>query len=89
MRNLTQEEKESIARRADQMYDEKIKPLEAEFEGKIASVDLDTGDYEIADTPLLATTKLRERRPNGNFFAFRIGYDAVYAIGARLHRRSK
>jgi len=76
---------EEIEQRGQQLYDQQIAPLVREAnEGKICVIDVESGDYEIADTGLVAAQRLRERHPGSAFWAVRIGYDAVYALGGTL-----
>jgi hypothetical protein len=75
---------------AQALYEREIKAkVEPEHIGKIIAIDVESGDHELGDTVLTATKPLRSRRPNGRFFALRVGYDAVYALsGARQQRTS-
>ncbi|MXZ91668.1 MAG: hypothetical protein F4W95_09295 [Chloroflexi bacterium] len=67
------------------IYQEKIRPtLGPEHKGKIVVIDVKSGDYEIADEDLVATRRLRERQPNAYTWAERVGYPAVYKMGARF-----
>ncbi len=47
--------------------------------GKLILLDLDSGDYEIAQDELgfAASALVRERHPNADVFGLRIGYEAV------------
>ena len=56
---------------------------------KILLLDVETGNYEIADSNIVANKRLRANFPNTNpmaLFAIRIGYNAVYAIGGTITR---
>ena len=57
--------------------------------GKIVSIDVLSGDFEIADDLLDSGMKLRERRPDAEMYGKRIGYNAVYTIGGKLVRTVK
>ncbi|WP_395143420.1 hypothetical protein [Armatimonas sp.] len=50
--------------------------------GKIIAIDLDSHDFEIADELLSAGKRLRARHPEARLWCERIGYDAVFALGA-------
>ena len=50
--------------------------------GKIIAIDLDSCDFEIAEEVLDAGKRLRARHPDARLWCERIGYDAVYALGA-------
>jgi hypothetical protein len=74
---------EEIRRRGKELYEQKIRPkVETEENiGKIVSIDVETGDYEIDKDVLQSARRLLKRRPNGVLWSERIGYDAVYALG--------
>jgi hypothetical protein len=68
------------ARMAAEAYD-KIRPtVEPGNHGKIVAVDVDSGDYELGEDTLSTTDRLLARRPDGQLWAFRIGYPYVYRI---------
>jgi hypothetical protein len=77
------------ARIGKQIYAERIR---ADVEavpaniGKIVLIDVDSGDYEVDADLLRAADRLRNRRPDGRFFAVRAGYNAVYTLGGTLTR---
>ncbi len=81
---------QEIARRGQALYDERIRPL-VETEANIGNhltLDILTGDYEIADRGVESGVKLRERRPEGILYGVRIGYDAVYGYHHRPRRQT-
>ena len=57
--------------------------------GKLISIDINTGDYEIADRLITAIERLQARRPDAEIWSERIGYDAVYAVGGTLRRTNR
>ena len=57
--------------------------------GKIVSIDVISGDYEIANDLLVSGLKLKERHPEAEMYGKRIGYNAVYALGGALVRTAK
>ncbi len=66
------------------IYNEKILPtLGPEYKGKVVVIDVNSGDYEIADKHMTAATRLRERQPEAYTWAERVGYPGVYRIGFR------
>jgi hypothetical protein len=78
-----------IAERADAIYSGNLRArLEADADniGKIIVIDVASGDYEIDSAILAAGDRLRARRPDGDFYAMRIGYDTVYGIGVAPRR---
>jgi hypothetical protein len=79
---------EEIGRRGGIIYEQQLRSLlETEDNvGKIVSIDIETGDYEIADDLLTAGRRLQSRRPDAAMYGKRIGYNAVYSLGGSLVR---
>lgn len=79
---------EDIAQRGEALYQQQIRSQVeiAENIGKIITIDLNTGDYEIDQDLIQACHRLRANHPNAVTWTERIGYDAVYAIGGTLTR---
>jgi hypothetical protein len=66
------------------IYNEKILPkLGPEYKGKVVVIDVNSGDYEIADKSLTATLRLLERRPDAFTWAERVGFPAPHRLGFR------
>jgi hypothetical protein len=82
---------EEIGRRGQEIYEQKLRPLvETEKNiGKVVSIDVETGDYEIDDDLIKAGDRLLARHPNAVLYGARIGYDAVYALGGSLTKIAK
>ena len=74
---------EEIGKRGQEIYENKLRARVETPEnfGKIISIDIDTGDYEIDDDLIKAGDRLLARHPGASLYGARIGYDAVYAIG--------
>ena len=74
---------EEIARRGEEIYAQSARSwVETEANiGKILSIDIETGDYELGDDLVATSLRLRERHPGAAIWTKRVGYDAVYAIG--------
>lgn len=73
--------KEEIARRGDEIYQRKIQPsLGASDDGKFVAIDIETGDYEMADEALTASDRLRERVPQAQTWLVRVGSRYVYRL---------
>lgn len=76
--------KEDLAQRGQRLYENQIRQeVEAGNTGKIVAIDVETGNYEVADNVLPATNRLFERNPDAQPWVIRIGYRAVYHFGAR------
>jgi hypothetical protein len=82
---------EEISQRGKQIYEQKIRQtVETEENvGKIISIDIETGDYEIAEDLLTAGRRLQARHPDAAIYGSRIGYNAVYSLGGTLTRTAR
>jgi hypothetical protein len=79
---------EEIDRRGQELYETRIRAEveTAENIGKIVSIDVETGEYAVADDPLAASAILRQKHADAAIAGFRIGYNAVYAVGGSIER---
>lgn len=80
---------EEIGRRGRELYDQGIRTkVESEENvGKLVSIDIETGDFEIGDDRSLdAPRRLLAKNPGAAIYTLRIGYNAVYALGGVLER---
>ncbi|NEN95577.1 MAG: hypothetical protein F6K50_08565 [Moorea sp. SIO3I7] len=76
--------KEEFAQRGNYIYEIQVRPLvEKGNYGKIVAIDIETGAFELADTPIAATDQLYERYPDAQPWVIRIGHRAVYRFGSR------
>ena len=81
--------KEEFAERGDLIYQTQIRPqVEAGNHGKIVAIDIETGDFEVANSTILAVDKLYERKPDAQAWGIRIGHRAVFRFGSRSLRKS-
>ena len=82
---------EEVARRAEKLYDERIRQQveRAENIGKMVIIDIETGDYSVDKMGLESVRQLRKKNPNGRFFGIRIGYKVAAAIGGVMERVSE
>ncbi len=60
--------------------------VEAGNHGKIVAIDIETGNFEVADEILTATNRLFRRLPEAQPWIVRIGHRAVHRFGARSLR---
>ena len=73
---------EEVAQRGHQLYESQIRDrVEAGNDGKIVAIDLETGDFELAEDSLTAAKQLLVCHPNAQIFCIRIGHVAVHRIG--------
>lgn len=79
---------EEIAQRGKELYERQIRTQVEipENIGKIISIDVESGDYEIDDDLLTSCRHLQTRHSNPILWTERIGFNAVYAVGGTLTR---
>ena len=78
-----------VGRRGQEIYEQRLRAqLETEENiGKLLSIDVETGDYEIGDDKSLeAPLRLHKKHPGAAVYTLRIGYNAVDALGGILER---
>ena len=82
---------EVIDRRGKEWYETRLRDIVETEEniGKQIVIDIETGEYEIDESGLDASLRMLKRKPDAALYGLRIGYDAVYAIGATLTRTTK
>ncbi|MBD2604228.1 hypothetical protein H6G81_06715 [Scytonema hofmannii FACHB-248] len=82
---------QEIAQRGKLIYENRIRPQVETPDniGKIVSIDIETGEYEIADDLVVTSLRLQAKHPGAAIWTERIGFNAVYAIGGTLVRTAK
>ena len=76
--------KKEFARLGDEIYENKIRhQIQSDNHGKIVAIDIETGEFEIAEDTMNATRQLYEKRPSAQPWVVRISYRAVHRFGAR------
>jgi hypothetical protein len=79
---------EEFARRGEEIYDRDIRPkVEADNKGKVVAIDIETGEYELAEDELVATNRLYARCPDAQPWLVRVGYPALHQMRSPRHRR--
>jgi hypothetical protein len=83
--------KEQVCEMGERIYTEKLREIVETPEniGKIILIEVQSGDYVVAATSIQASQLLREKHPEGEFCALRIGYLAVETIGGVLPKRKQ
>lgn len=79
---------DEISRIGEELYETKIRSL-VETEGNIGrliSIDIETGEYELGDGLLEASSRIIQRHPDAAIYTARISYDAVLAVGGTISR---
>jgi len=69
-------DKDEIARRAKDLYERRVRrkaEAEGANEGRFLAIDVESGDYEIADDALGASAGLRRWRPDATVYLMRVG----------------
>ncbi|MGB5594275.1 MAG: hypothetical protein WBM32_21130 [Crocosphaera sp.] len=80
--------KEEFARRGNDIYESRVRQqVEQGNQGKIVAIDIETGAFEVADTPMVAVDRLYEREPDAQPWVIRIGHRAVFRFGSRSLRK--
>jgi hypothetical protein len=80
---------EEISRRGLELYEQQIRAkVESEENiGKLVSIDIETGDYEIGDdTSIEAPLRLHAKHPGAAIYTHRIGYNAAVSLGGVVER---
>ena len=78
---------EEIARLGKAIYELDIRSkVEESHHGEIVAIDVDSGDYAIADTGLAAADALRERRSAPDVWVVRVGYPTLRTFGGSSSR---
>ena len=73
---------DEVCDRGEQIYEEQIKHLvEPDHNGKFIVIDIESGDYEIAENMLIAEDRLKGRRPEAVGFGARVGHNSAYDMG--------
>ena len=79
--------RDEVCDRGSAIYAAEIKArVEPQENGKFIVIDIESGDYEIAEDMLDASHRLRERRPYSVRFGGMVGYPSAYQLGWGLGR---
>jgi hypothetical protein len=79
--------KEEFAQRGNTLYESEIRSqVEEGNHGRIVAIDIETGTFEVDDTPMVAVDRLYERYPNAQPWVIRIGHRSVFRMGSRSLR---
>lgn len=80
---------EEISQRGQEIYERSIRDkVETEANiGKLVSIDVETGDYEVGDDRSIeAPLRLHARHPGAAVYTLRIGYNAAVSLGGVIER---
>ncbi len=76
--------KEELARRGQALYESEIRQkVEAGNKGNIVAIDIETGNFEVAENVLPATNRLFKRNADAQPWVIRIGHCAACYFGVK------
>ncbi|MBI4202089.1 MAG: hypothetical protein HY532_03095 [Chloroflexi bacterium] len=79
--------KEEFARLGDEIYDRDVRPHVAEGDvGKFVAIDIETGDYEIDVSELVASDRLLARNQDAQIWLTQVGSRYVRRFGPQRRR---
>lgn len=80
--------KEESARRGQEIYETRVRPqVEEGNKGRIVAIDIESGEFEVADDTVAAADQLLARCPDAQTWFVRIGHRAVHRFGRRYTGR--
>lgn len=78
---------EQVAEKGQQIYKDKLKAiLEPKDRGKFVIIEVESGDYFVADSMIDALSKAKEKYPNKVFHTIKVGFDGIFKMGTYAHR---
>ena len=78
---------EQVAEKGQKIYDEKLKPeLEKNHQGEFVVIDVDSGEYVVANSLIEALQTAKEKYPGKVFHSVRIGFPGIFRMGTYAHR---
>lgn len=81
--------KEQFAQRGDAIYDKVIRPTyEPSHNGQFAAIDIETGEFEVDESEMVAGDRLRARLPQTQTWMCKIGSRYLRRFGYRVPRSS-
>lgn len=81
---------DEMARRGKELYESKIRPLvEAGNIGRMLAIDIESGDFAVADLGIDACQTLIDKNPDSQIWGMRIGHTASEKIGGGDTREKK
>src|SRR6266511_4267860 len=76
--------REDHARLGRDIYEHNVRSqVEAGNAGRIVAIDIEEGDFAVADSTLSASEALLAKRPDAQIWCVRIGSPAVHRLGSR------
>jgi len=85
MATLARYSREEVAQRGDEIYEREVFPrMGAEDEGKLALIDVQTGDYEVDRDEIAASDRLLARHPDAQVWTRQVGSRYARRFGPRF-----
>jgi hypothetical protein len=83
--------RDEIAKLGQELYERQIRSQVevAENIGKIISINVETGEYEIGEDLVETSLRSQAKHPHALLWAEKIGFDAVYAVGGTILRTAR
>jgi len=76
---------EETARRGDALYERDIRgQVEPTQRGKVVAIDVDRGEYVVAENALTASERLLARHPDAEIWCVRVGSRTLHRIGGHV-----
>lgn len=76
---------DEIVRRGQEIYEREIRAkVEPQHVGRFLVLDIDSADYDVADTAIEAIQRIKRRHANPALYILRVGHDAAYRLGGRF-----
>lgn len=77
-----------VRARGEKIYEAGIKSRVEPHEcGKFIAIDIESGDFEVDANILVASRRMRERRPDSTLYRVKVGLGAAFRMGWRSVRR--
>jgi len=71
---ITKYSPDELAAKGEDIYNKIRNKMEEKYRGLFIAIEADSGDYTIAQSPMEAVDKAREKHPESIFYVKRIGY---------------
>jgi len=70
-----------LVQRGQERYEQDIRPKVEAHKGKMLALDVDSGEFALADDSLSAVDQLKARVPKASIYLVRVGYPTAVQIG--------
>jgi hypothetical protein len=72
-----------VVQRGQDLYERTIRArVEPENKGKMLAIDVNSGDYSLADDSLTALDQIKAKNPAASVYILRVGFPTAVKIGA-------